>query len=311
MAIEPTEIAGDTDDLEAFEKLFMGTKAPEKVTEPEEIEQDDTPVETEIPEDKTPEDKPDEEVNKEEKPKKNPVQERINKLVTERENERRRVQELEAKLAELQKQPEKPAVVPPAQYDGPKPDDKLDDGSDKYPLGEFDPQYIRDMARHTIDKEWTTRKEQEAKETAQKQEQAQRDALQSQWSEKMNTFSTEVDDFFDKTVELEETFGGLDPQYADYLVQTIKTLDHGPQVLYYFANHLDEAQKFVKMGALPATLALGEINAMFRGNTRQETKVSKAPPPPQVNKGTKATQVVAADTDDLDAFSKLFYKKRR
>ena len=166
------------------------------------------------------------------------------------------------------------------------------------------------MARHTINTEWAARKEQEAAEQAQRQVTAARDELQAQWVEKLTPITEQHEDFLDKTVLLESTFDGLDAQYSDYLVQTIKSLEHGPEVLYYFANNLDEAKKFVSMGPLNATLALGEVNAMFKGNTRKETKVSKAPPPPQVNKGSKTRTTVSSDTDDLDAFSNMFFQKK-
>ena len=111
---------------------------------------------------------------------------------------------------------------------------------------------------------------------------------------------------------LETTFSDLDSNYADYIVQTIKSLDHGPEVLYYFANNLEEADRLLKGGPLVATLALGEINSMFKGQGRKETKVSKAPPPPQVStKGTSARVAFTADTDDLDAFSDAFFPKKK
>src|SRR5690606_32437801 len=135
-----------------------------------------------------------------------------------------------------------------------------------------------------------------------------RDALQAQWVEKLAPVTEQHEDFLEKTLQLESAFEGLDPNYSDYLVQTVKSLEHGPEVLYYYANNLDEAKKMVQSGPLGATLALGEINALFKGNVRKETKVSKAPPPPQVtNKGTSVKKTVAPDTDDLDAFSDVFF----
>lgn len=324
-ATDPVFVDPNTDDLNEFEKLFTG-RAKEKTDEIE------TDVVEPVSEDDEPEDVPETDADdavdealdgdddsnaepeEEPKPKKgNRTQERIKKLVEERETERREKLALLARIEALEtKQPESaPTLTAPVQTGGPKADDLNADGSEKYPLGEFDPEYIRDMARHTIETEWA-KKEQEAAEKTQRQqiEQARAD-IQNQWAERLAPAMNEHEDFLDKTMELESAFDGLDPQYSDYLVQTIKSLDHGPQVLYYFANNLEEAQKFVRMGPLNATLALGEINAMFKGTTRKaEPKVSKAPPPPQVNKGTKTRTTVAADTDDLEDFEKLFFKRK-
>lgn len=324
MSIEPTNdqnfVAPDTDDLDAFTELMTGkAQAPKEEVDEEKItnvdvdtdadDEDQTDV-TETADDEAPDEDDDSEEKVEEKPKKkvNRYQERINELTAKaREAERA----LAALQAAQQKQTEAPkAATPVVQDDAPNPDAKNEDGSDKYPLGEFDPAYIRDMARHTIDKEWAARKEQEAQEAAQRQEQQAREALQAQWVEKLAPMTEQHEDFIDKTMGLESAFDGLDPAYSDYLVTTIKSLDHGPEVLYYFANNLDEAKRFVQSGPLAATLALGEINAMFKGQTRKaEPKVSKAPPPPQVNKGSKTRTTVAADTDDLDAFADMLFKK--
>lgn len=300
-----------SDDLDVFEdQLFERTPPEAEEVEKEEVESDDGQKE-DAPDGEA--DSTEDDSGKEAEPKKvNRFQERINELTAKaREAERA----LEALRAEQVKEPAPKTNVTPTPVvanEGPQPDDKNEDGSDKYALGEFDPNYIRDMARHTIDKEWAERKAQEAKETEAKQVQEARDQLQNQWVEKLTPVTEQHEDFLDKTILLEDTFSGLDPNYADYLVQTIKSLDHGPEVLYYFANHLDEAQSFVKMGPLNATLALGEINAMFKGNTRPDaTKVSQAPIPPQVNRGSATRTSTAPDTDDLDAFSRELFKKRK
>lgn len=310
MDIEPTDmgVAPDTDDLDAFTSLLNG-----RATVKEPIPTD--PVVEDEP-DEAPEDVVDTPDGEEDKPKEEPkkvnrVQERINQLLERERVALERAETAERKLDERPGgEPAKETPTPVVRYDGPSPDETLADGTDKYPLGEFDPTYIRDMARHTIDTEWNLRKEQEARETSQRQEQTIRDGLQKEWVTKVETVQDVHEDFVEKTLGLEATFEGLDPQYSDYLVQTIKSLDHGPEVLYYFANNLEEAQKFVRMGPNAATLALGEYNAMFRGSKNKEAKVSKAPPPPQVNKGSTSRTSVAADTDDLDAFAKLLFKKK-
>lgn len=319
MSNEPTDTnsAVDTmDDLDAFTEMFEGrteTTKEEPVEPSEEVESagedEDQGTQEEVADDEAPDGEEESEETKEEPKKVNRFQERINELTAKAREAERALEALRAEQANKQNEAAKKPIPAVQHDDGPTPDDLNEDGSDKYPLGEFDPAYIRELARHTIGKEWEQKKQIEAQEQAQRQHQEARDMLQTQWVDKIAT--VEHEDFLDKTMELEDTFSGLDPEYSDYLVNTIKSLDHGPDVLYYFANHLDEAQKFVKMGALQATLALGEINSMFKGQTRKEAKVSKAPPPPQVNKGSKTRTSIAGDTDDLDAFADSFFQKKK
>jgi hypothetical protein len=310
------EVAVDTEDLDAFSDMFHGVQKHELETEdkPVDVVEDeptDDPVDVEQPEDSDTPDKVDEpeDDDPEEKPepKKSGLQKRIDKLLERERLANEKAAALEARLAEVEaktKTPDTPAKA------GPNPDDTNDDGTDKYPLGEFDPNYVRDLADFTIEQRLAEREAKEAKERETRQAEEARAALHTQWTEKLAPVAETHEDFMDKVAELEDTFEGLDPTYSDYLAQTIKSLDHGPEVLYYFANNLDEAEKFVRMGPLKATLVLGEINAMFKGQTRKEPKVSKAPPPPQLNKGSNTRTTHRADTDDLDAFSQMFFKKK-
>lgn len=324
-------ISPDTDNFADFEKLY--NKAPDETEKVEVVEKTD--VENEVDKEKTAEpEKVDAETDpkletedsddtpppQEEKPKKKTFQDRIDELTARaREAERReaealrRIQEAESKSKTT---PATPEPTPSKEDDSPKPDAKNEDGSEKYPLGEFDPDYIRDLTRHTIQKETAAARESDERERLNRQHQEARDQLQTQWAEKLSTVTETHEDFLDKTMELESAFDGLDPQYSDYLVQTIKSLDHGPEVLYHFANNLDEAKRFVRLGPLAATLALGEINAKFKTSEKDtaakpEPRSTQAPTPPPTNRGTSTRKAVAADTDDLDDFMKLLYKKKR
>lgn len=317
---EPIEISADTDDLDSFTDLFSG-KLKETPSQPKEEAQSDdvTPVATEPTDDEddnTDSDNSENESSEDEQPPKkiNKVQKRINEVLAKEREARDRADRLQRELDALTnaRNTEDPNPTPtPSSVKGPSPDDINPDGTDKYPLGEFDPNYLRDLNRAIIEEEWSARKAQEAKELSQRQEQEARAAIHQDWVSKLDPFVEQHEDFIEKTLELEDTFSGLDAGYSDYLVQTIKSLDHGPEVLYYFANNLDEAKKFVKMGYGQATLALGEINAMFKGTTKKEVaKISAAPIPPQINKGSKTRVVVRGDEDDLDAVAKLLFKRK-
>lgn len=314
----------DTDDLDVFSNLFEGRESPqpeeEKVEDNEPSEKPEAEdAEAEEPEKSEAEDEAKDETEEskdsEEKPRKKPsYQERINQLTAKAREAERAKEALEARVAELEKatsqsKPTEQTSSTPS-VPVPTPEDKNPDGSDKYPLGEFDPQYIRDLNRAIIEEEWARKKAEEEKTFREQQEEKARQALDSQWQERVKPALAEYDDFVEKTLDLEDTFKDLDSGYSEYLVSVIKSLDNGPEVLYYFASDLDKARELVRSGPLAATLALGEVNALFKKqpSPKKEIKVSKAPPPPQVGKGATPRVSIAPDTDDLDAFSKLFEK---
>lgn len=326
MTNEPTDNGAEyPEDLDAFSNLLNGkTEATVEVKEaPVENDQDTEETSEEItnddPTDEDAQDEDDDSEDQEEDPKpkrKNRLQERINDLTARAKNAERALEALQ-KAQEAPKQSNENDLANKArpteqnvQEEGPRPDDKNDDGSDKYPLGDFDPNFHRDQTQFLINQALKAEHEKSNQLSEAQKIEAAREDLQNQWVEKLTPAVEKYDDFFDKTVQLEDTFSTLDANYSQYLADTIKSLDHGPEVLYYFANNLEEAQKFVQMGPLQATLALGEVNALFKGQTRKETKVSNAPPPPQVNKGSKTRVTVTADTDDLDAFEDIFFKKK-
>lgn len=313
---DSTPVSPDTDDLDAFNDLLSGNAPLKEDEEQEEVNNEEEPLapEEDEPLDETSEEEdeqeeiPDEPSKKEPVKKVNPIQERINKLLEKERLANERAAQLEAKIAELQKGEPTQAAQP--ERKGPTPDDKNPDGSDKYPIGEYDPAFIRDLTRFTIEEEQAVANAKREQEEITRQHQRSLDELHQQWEAKLSPVVEQHEDFIEKTIQLEDAFDGLDKGYSDYLVNTIKSLDHGPEVLYYFANNLEEAERFVKMGPLSATLALGEINAMFKGQTRQPPKVSKAPVPPQVNKGTRARSSISPDTDSLEDFEALFFNKK-
>lgn len=320
MSIENTDSVSidtniDIDDLDAFDDLLHGreVKADEQVAPVEEEAEavdnlepvDDADVETETEDEADPE--PEEEPK--EKGKKNRFQERIDQLSEKARVERERAEALEARLAALE------AGNKPAKEEvkgEPTPDDLDADGTPKYPLGEFDPQYAKDVIKYSLDTALKAQKE-EAAEAAQRAEYEKAEkARMDAWTEKLTPAQERYPDFTDKAEDLLDAFGGLDEQYGEYLTNVLMEMEHGPDVLYYLSNNLEEADRIVKMGAVGATIALGRIESRFdKAEEEKKIRVSKAPTPPPANKGSAiAVAEVPDDTDDLDAFSAKLFKKR-
>ncbi len=321
------------EDLDVFANEFFGQSvqdSPQGQATVEDTEQE-TPEEEpdEVQEvasevDETEEAEEEEEAVEEvaEQPKKKTVQDRINDLVREREEAKRDGerkldelrQEFEAKLAQLKPQEEAKVV----ETNGPTPDDLNEDGTPKYDLGEFDPKYIRDLTKYTLEQERARIVAESAQEAEQaKQTQAQQEMVQK-WNEKVESAVTQYPDFMEKGQALVSSFGGLDENYGMYLTNLLMSMDKGPEVLYYLSNNPEEASQIVNSGAQRATLALGRIESKFLDTPQQEapkTKVSKAPPPAPAQaraRGSNGAFIsVSPDTDDLEAFSSEFFAKKK
>lgn len=322
---------GDDVNLDDFSAEFFGqTKAePEPASSKSDegdTTDDDAPVnDTHDDEDDTL--APDEGDDTEEEPvkpepKKGRLQERIDQLVHKEKEKDRQLQAALARLDALENktiaEPTPKAPSPVAkEFSGPDPAATNEDGTDKYPLGEFDPNYIRDLTKHAIAEERKALQEEEKQKAEQAKTEAERAALQESWQTKLTPAQERYPDFQEKGLELTDTFSNVDAAYGDYLTQTIMSMEYGPDVLYYLANNVDEAQKIVNSGARQATIALGRLEAKFayaeEEKQRARPRVSKAPTPPEhLNKGSSvAVGDIPDDTEDLDLFEKKFYSTKR
>lgn len=316
-----TETFADTsDDLDLFSATFFGQK---DTTAPANVEDND-PGDSDAPlNDDTQTGNPvHDEVNEEDfvpepevKPKKTRFQERIDEVVGQRETEKRRADELQAKLDALTKQAETPKPTQAVVEDEPDPYSLNEDGTEKYPLGEFDPQYIRDLTRFS-NEQWHAKNEaRKAEELANAEVAKAQTELKNEWNNKLETVQERYPDFREKGQNLIDTFSGISQAYGEYLSTTIMSMEYGPDVLYYLSNHPEEAHAIVNSGATKATIALGRLEARFSDFNEEKNKprpkVSQAPTPPPSNKGSAVSRPeIEDDTDDLDAFSKKFFKRR-
>lgn len=310
----------NTDDLDAFSDSFFGQKpveekpATETKADAEQEPSDDTKAQDDaLDEAEAQEEIPD-------KPKRKTVQERIDEVVRQREDAKREaaaeVAKLRQELEDFKKSQQPATIADPAQAAEPTPDALDKDGNPVYALGEFDPQYIRDLTRFTLTQERTKVQAETAE--AQRVEAAKQEqqTLQTSWNGKLEEAKVEYPDLVEKGQALLAGFNNLDPNYAGYLSTVLMSMDKGPDVLYYLSNHPDEANTIVNSGAQRATLALGRIEARFIEadalKALAKPKVSKAPPPPAERaRGTNGAFIaVNGDEEDLDLFTQAFFKKK-
>lgn len=314
-------------DLDTFSQEFFGGTKPEESEQ--EVDQevhdedsivDESAVDTDnaAEADTETEAEGDSQETVEEPKKKRSVQERMNELTKQRyEAERReletqrQLQTMQEELARLRNpQKEVPAQQVTTDQAAPDPETKLENGEAKYPLGEFDPQYIRDLARHEIDKEIKAATEYRKQAEAAASAEAATKESQARFTEKLTAYEAEDPEIQGKILSLDSTFQALEPRYGQYLIGVVRDLDNAPAVLAYLADNPEMAQKIASSGPAAATVALGRLDAQVAKVVATPKKVTKAPEPPVRTRGTQGQFAVAGDTDDLDSFSRVFFNKK-
>ncbi|MBU6231613.1 hypothetical protein KGP36_03000 [Patescibacteria group bacterium] len=308
---DKTFVDPNTDDLDAFNSLLQGTASPpepEPEPAPEPVDEDDVVVDTPVEHSDS--------VDTE--PKKKTAKDRIDELTAARREAERREQSereariaLEARLKALEEIKPKEAPKPVIEATAPTADDVNEDGTAKYPLGEFDPNFIRDLTKFTIAEEQSNiAKAREAQAVEAQRKQFIND-LSAKWTEKVNNITETIPDFKEKGQNLVSVFNGLDPQYGEFLSTTLMQMEHGPEVLNHLANNIEEATRIVNSGPINAAISLGRLEAQFVQKEKPKARPSAAPQPAPVNRGIAVGGEVPGDTDDLDAFSSAFFAKRR
>lgn len=317
MSIE-NNTAPDTDDLDAFSDLFFGNEKsnspePEAKVEDEPAEQSE--AEPEVTEEETPEDESQDQDDKPAKPlqKKQTFQERADQLTKLRWEAERRAEEAERLAAEWQRKAEAKTEVKvePEVKAQPSPSDLNEDGEPKYELGEYDPQYIADLTRFHNERFFEEKRAEEAKKAIESAQQAQARQLETKWIENVQAVKDTLPDYDETIQNLAPIVEQVPVELSNYLQQVIMTLDNGPQVLYYLSQNPEEAKQIIASGHLGATLALGGLNSQFKRPKEQpKPKVSQAPEPPAIRaRGSGGKFTTPGDTDDLDAFADMFFRK--
>jgi len=196
-------------------------------------------------------------------------QERVNEITRARREAERRAEALERELASLRQQQ-------PAQHQ-PR-------GTDKAPkLEDFDfdqtawaqavTEYAATQAESRVEQKLSTRSQQERQQSVQKS-----------FEERAAKYAAEHPDF-DKAVD----DLGRTVRFSPEIVEAIGVSDHGPAVVHYLAQHLDEAYEVSHMPPHLAALRLGRIEAQV--SAPKPKPVTKAPDPaPTLGGGAAASK---------------------
>lgn len=207
-----------------------------------------------------------------------------------------RIEALEAKLKGISEDSSKPAVKDEFGLIEPTENDLDADGNPKYPLGAFDPQFMRDISRY----DRAVEKAYEAQVTAEVQRkaaaQAEEERLIQNWNTRLDEVQKTSPKIREKAQILVDALDDSDPQHMQVLAQTIMTLENGPAVMEYLADNLDEANTISRMPTHKALLQLGRLDGLFIPQEEDEEpevpiKPTHAPKPPvKLARGSGAGQ---------------------
>lgn len=193
----------------------------------------------------------------------NRVQERINKITAEKYAEKRRADELEQRIAELQTQ------VPQQQAETGDTAPKLEDFD--YDEVAYNKAYIQ----YEVNKQTQ----------ANLKQQEERKAVEEQ-NKVFANYNQKVATFKEKAADFDQKIGNLGViQLPQDVLNAIMSSDKGPEIAYYLGDHLDVAEQLATSSPALAFMKLGEISAKL-GTVKTETKPSTAPEPIEpVNSG--------------------------
>lgn len=180
----------------------------------------------------------------------NKVQERINRITAEKWAEKRRAEELERKLAEMQNntqaQPQAGKEPTLEQFD-------YDDAA-----------YNRAMVKYEVAKELEASRAQENERKAQDSQSAAQEV-----------FNQRVVEQTKKAPDYAEAVSDL--QLPDSVVTALIEAENGPELAYHLAKHKDLADSMFNMTPTQAHMKLGQITAQLLA--KQVIKPSAAPDP--------------------------------
>lgn len=238
-------------------------------------------------------------------------------LATEREARAKDRGEFEARLKALETRPltadAKPAKV--VDKDAPRPAD--------YEFGELDAAYIDAVVEYKTGKAIAQRLADQDR----KAQTSTATAAQAEFEQKVSKFGTSgsklYDDFADVVVQ-----GARDGAWP--LSATVGELlfdsEHGPDIAYYLATHVDEAKVMMAKTPTAQAAAFGRLEASFSSvssdataqdaeqvqaeqappKPAQQARTTQAPPPlPNRARAAGGKPSVSADTNDFAAFERL------
>lgn len=247
----------------------------------------------------------------EEKPKKpkKPASERIRELNNRARQAERRNDELEARLAALEK------GLPAGEGDGnkgserEKPDPK---DLEKYPLGALDDRYIEDMIDYAAEKKAAEKVDAVLQRQEQSDQQAAAERQMAELRAKADDLTTkggELYDDFQETVVDAGLAGDWDLTQVTF--EAAAEAEHGAQILYDLASDPKEATRVAQLSPFGQLKFIRERNDEIAAGSQPRRKPRADPPPGSQPRGNSSKTEIRDDTDNLDDFEKRWNENER
>lgn len=181
----------------------------------------------------------------------------------------------------------------------------------KYPLGVLDDGYVVDMIEWAADqkvKAALSKIDQTNKASEAKQLQlAQAAEIQKKVDALAERGSAKFDDYDEVVVEAAKN-GEYDLTETTFTAAA--EAEHGDEILYALANDPVEAARVAKLSTVQQVKYVLEKDAEISGKKPKARKVPQAGAPPETTpRGRGASSPIRPDTDNLDDFRKIFYKR--
>lgn len=222
-------------------------------------------------------------------PKKNKVQERIDELTR-----ARREAEREAEYWRQQAEAKKQQSVPTQEPVKPSLESV---GYDEAAYDQALEKYVSDRAAYLA--------HQETLQAKQREQAAQRDKLERDFSAKSVDFAAKTPDYF-------HTVNNPELRITNEMADAIKESGNGPEVAYYLGKNPDLSAQIASLSPYRQFMEIGRIQAELAARKPIEAEISKAPPPirPASSKNTVAKDP-SRMTDEEFRQWRLSAKKKR
>ncbi len=187
-------------------------------------------------------------------------QKALNKLAFEKREEKRRADELQRQLDEIQAKPEQSAQATTKPVIPKESDFEFD--TEKFSQAMSD--YTVKLAQHTTQETL----KQHAQSTSKNAEAARLNNLYSDFDKKVS--ESGIEDFYKATANLPE----FDSSVRDAMMQS----ENAPQLVHYLSEHLDVADAIAGANPIVAAMKIGEISTRL-SSAKNNNNISTAPDP--------------------------------
>lgn len=236
------------------------------------------------------------------------TQERIKKLTADMRHYQRQAEEVEALKARLATY-EQPALTNPAPSNTVSVSSAPD--PEKYQYGELDPQFIRDTAKFEAQALISEFKEQTRRESEESQRRSAADRETAQLREKADSIGqagvAKFKDFQEVVVDAAQR-----GEYAltKEMFEMAAETSVAPEILYHLASNPEESAQVASLPPLQQALWFARQETRLSTPAAPPVRaISQAPEPIASTRGSGSRATTSPDTDDLEAFGRLYFQR--